>query len=502
METNKVLKNNPVKIKKALLNKVLKERFGHDSLREGQAEVIESVLAGQHTLAIMPTGAGKSLCYQLPALLMPGTTLVVSPLIALMKDQKEKLDDLSIDALELNSTLKDSEQTENIKTLNKGRTEFLYVTPEKLISKEFLSSLEGIEIDLMVIDEAHCISQWGHDFRPAYLSLVEAWRTLKKPRVLALTATATAEVIEDIKVQLGLPDLRVFCSGVFRKNLHYEAVHVMKETEKIDKIVELLKTLEGNGIIYCATVKSAEQIYDYLFERDYPVDIYHGKLSASDRTENRRRFMAGENRIMIATNAFGMGIDKPDIRYIIHFQFPGCLEAYYQESGRAGRDGLPSRCILIYLKQDKRTQSFFLAGKYPNFDDMVQVYSALKVLTEKQGSFEIKEVQDMVSVAKTKTRVLIALLRDAGVVTASRNRLKLKRSDLSEAQLTAAVDEYQKKKQADQDKLKQMIIYSQTALCRWKILLEYFGDKTEWERCHHCDNCEKTASRLVEEVRA
>lgn len=473
------------------IRKILKNRFGFNSLREGQKEVINSVLKKQPTLAIMPTGAGKSLCFQLPALAFPGTTIVVSPLIALMKDQTDKLDNLAIDAVELSSSLTNQEKNENVALAKSGKTDFLYVTPERLSTPEFLDSIKKIQIDLLVIDEAHCISQWGHDFRPAYLSVVDAWKRIGKPPILALTATATTEVVEDIKKQLSIPDLKVFSSGIMRKNLQYEAILLEHESEKNDQVLSLVQEIQGCGIIYCATVKAAEQVYELLQSHGYPVDIYHGKLSAQERTENRVRFMDSNNRIMVATNAFGMGIDKPDIRYIIHFQFPGSLEAYYQESGRAGRDGNSSRCILLYLKQDKRTQSFFLAGKYPTLEDLKKVYDRMQRLMLANMSIDPAELMKDLDVPKSKVKVLIALLKSEKILQSLKASMKLKKINVTEGELSKLIEDYRKKQEADSEKLKQMIIYAQTALCRWKVLLEYFEEKAKWEPCLQCDNCRK-----------
>ena len=266
---------------RAQLRKVMRETFGVKNLREGQEEVMQSVLKGQNTLAIMPTGAGKSLYFQLPALLMPGTTIVVSPLIA----------------LELNSSLPQAEQALNVKAAAGGKTDFLYVTPERLTKPTFLQSIRKMKIDLVVIDEAHCVSQWGHDFRPAYLALRDVLTTLGNPPVLALTATATEDVIEDIEKQLALKDLRVFKSGVLRDNLHYETVHVEKETDKPERLVELLKSTPGNGIIYCATIKMVEETTEFLKSRGLSVTRYHGKLPAKERHLNQDLFMQDKQKI-------------------------------------------------------------------------------------------------------------------------------------------------------------------------------------------------------------
>jgi ATP-dependent DNA helicase RecQ len=337
---------------------VLRRTFRLRSLRPGQREVIDSVLAGQDTLAIMPSGAGKSLCYQLPGLQMRGATIVVSPLIALMKDQSDKLEDRGIDAAAFNSAIPERERREALRRVRDSKAQFVFTTPEQLENAEFVKKLKAGPIDLFVVDEAHCITQWGHDFRPAYSGLGAALRALGNPPLLALTATATPDVLEDIAKQLGRPKMRVLNAGVYRPNLFLEVVQVTNEAEKKKALLEVVRS-GGAGIVYCATVRAAKAVHQWLASQGVKAELYHGQLGARERTERQEAFMGGKVATMVATNAFGMGIDRPDIRYIAHYQLPGSLEAYYQEAGRAGRDGKEARCTLLYDHADRRVQLYF-----------------------------------------------------------------------------------------------------------------------------------------------
>ena len=355
----------PKGITSKTISSTLKDVFGLDDFRLGQEEVVRSILDGKDTLAIMPTGAGKSLCYQLPAVLLPGMTVIVSPLIALMKDQCDKLIELGLPASQLNSAQTTQESREAAENIAEARHEFALTTPERFTQPEFLDTLKGVEIDLIVIDEAHCISQWGHDFRTSYLELGKAIKTLGSPPVLALTATAPQAVVDDIQKQLGLDDLNVITTGLYRPNLKYEVIAVEKDEDKLAQLVPLLEAQDGIGIIYTSTVKHAEAVADFLKAHHIEVERYHGRVKAKERHEIQERFMRGELKAIVATNAFGMGIDKSDIRFVIHYSLPPSVDAYYQESGRAGRDGKDSRCILFFMKADQRTHLFFIGKKDP-----------------------------------------------------------------------------------------------------------------------------------------
>ena len=473
------------------MKRTLRDVFNLDKLRPGQADVIRSVLEGDNTLAIMPTGAGKSLCYQLPSLHLPGTTVVVSPLISLMKDQVDKLEDAGLEASQLNSALSTREHEENLEQIKTENSDFIFVTPERLTTAEFLAELRKQTINFVVIDEAHCISEWGHDFRPAYLSLGSAVKTLGSPPVLALTATATREVTADIEKQLDMGKLRIVRTGIYRPNLQFEVKRVTNEREKHEELVRVLRDHEGTGIIYCATVKTVETLTDWLKGFDFNIEKYHGRMKASDRKQNQEAFMAGELKAIVATNAFGMGIDKPDIRFVVHYQMPGSLEAYYQESGRAGRDGATALCSLLYQLNDRRTQQFFLGGKHPKFDDILAVYQSMETLNAADTPVTLPTLQEHANtVARGKVRVVLSLLKEMKLVKELRgSQFRLMRPDVQRAALEELARLSEGKTEKDKEKLERVMQYGQSAMCRWRLLHDYFGEEMEEERCGTCDNC-------------
>lgn len=473
------------------LKETLREVFGIKRLRPGQKEVIDSVLQKRDTLAIMPTGAGKSLCYQLPALHLPGTTVVVSPLISLMKDQADKLREAGVDASEVNSTLTSREETATMKSIVEERSPIVFTTPERLTDPDFIEALKKNTLDLVVIDEAHCISQWGHDFRPAYLQLGAAVRALGNPPVLALTATATDDVIADIRTQLGLPDMQVINTGIYRPNLRYRVIPATGEAEKLAATIRLASETDGPGIVYAATVKAVEELYEKLQESGISVVCYHGQLAARERAGNQDMFMTGASRIMVATNAFGMGIDKADIRFIIHHQIPSSLEAYYQESGRAGRDGRPADCLLLYYAKDKRVQQFFLARRSPGADDLGEIYAAFQSIGADSPQTAFARLQsELEHVPQGRLQVMLKLLADGGLIeqTAAMD-YRLLRKDAGRRELESLADTCSRKGEHDREALERMVFYAQTGFCRWKVLLDYFGEEAEQEHCGICDNC-------------
>lgn len=472
------------------LLELARSRFGVERFRPGQRELMHAVLRGENALGILPTGAGKSLTYQLPALLLGHPVLVVSPLISLMQDQEDKLSELSIPVAKLNSTLRASEERFLVEEMSEGAHELIYVTPERLESPHYLDLLKQQRISLFVVDEAHCVCQWGHDFRPAYLALRDAIRELGRPPVLALTATVTPENVDDIRKQLGIDRARVIQLGVERKNLFLEVERTPRPGQKRAFLRDLLGHERGVGIIYVATVRKAVELFEWLTSIGIEAGLYHGKLKTSEREEAQRRFMNDELKVMVATNAFGLGIDKPDLRFVVHYNFPDALEAYYQEAGRAGRDGKPARVILLYRLEDKRLQSYFLGGKYPRRDETIRFVALLSALVAERGGAGVcvAELAEAAAMAERRVKVLCALLESVGVVKRVRDRVVSLRSVCGEAELDGLLAAYEGRRKSDRDRLDIMMRYAQTAQCRTRYLKLYFGEQSD-EDCGHCDNC-------------
>jgi ATP-dependent DNA helicase RecQ len=469
-------------------------RFGICAFRPGQELTIRNVLGGQDSLAIMPTGGGKSLCYQLPALELPGTTLVVSPLIALMKDQHDKLEAIGVEVLRLDSTLGPREEHAALARLMEPRPCIAYVTPERLGDSGFRSSLARVKVALFVVDEAHCISQWGHDFRPAYLGLGQAIQELGRPTVLALTATAPPRVKDDILAQLDVREAAVVDVGLHRPNLRYHVLRASTERKKRAVLVRLLEKNQGCGIIYAATVKNVEAIANFLDKSGIAAGKYHGRMRARERERAQQAFMEhGEPRVMVATNAFGLGVDKQDLRFVIHYNFPGSLEAYYQEAGRAGRDGASANCVLLYQPDDKRIQSFFLGGRYPTPEQTRAVSETLRQLAEKLGQPpSLRQLAETADVPVKKTRVVLSFLKDAGYAReiGGTHFAPLAEEPPDLAALARAATRYEQKRAQDRSRLESMLRYAQSHICRNKLLFAYFGYAEDAaEPCGTCDNC-------------
>ncbi|MDQ6826939.1 MAG: RecQ family ATP-dependent DNA helicase [Candidatus Eremiobacteraeota bacterium] len=472
----------------------LRQKFGFEEFQTGQEEIVRRVVEGQDTLAILATGAGKSLTYQLSALLLDGTTVVVSPLIALMKDQLDMLAELGIkNIVALNSTLSEDQELAALKKVASGSIKIVFVTPEKLEDEAFIALLRTLRIGLFVVDEAHCISAWGHDFRPAYLALGAVISVLGHPTVLALTATATPAVREDILLQLGISHVKPIVKGFDRPNLIYEVRRAESEIDKL-KILKALfseQSLEGTGIIYTATIKNALEVQKYLHDAlDIPAALYHSKLQKRDRVSVHELFMSEAIRAVVATNAFGLGIDKPNIRFVMHYDLPGSVEAYTQEAGRAGRDGKPSRCVLVYRMSDTRVQNYFLTGKYPGIEEVQKVFGTLEYFSAQAEGVSLTDLRKIAQLPLTKLKVILALLKKGGFIE-PRGRLKYALTDgaLKDRELVLNLANYETKKSYDQSKLAMMLQYAETSSCRRKFILNYFGEDYDTPNCGACDNC-------------
>jgi len=491
----------------------LRDVFGIDALRPGQEEVIRSVLDGRDTLAVMPTGAGKSLCYQLPALELGGLTVVVSPLISLMKDQSDKLRESGIAAVALHSGLSAADERQAIRDIDSGDSRFLFLTPERLAKADFaemLSEHGKPEVQLIVIDEAHCISQWGHDFRPAFVEMLQSIKALGRPPVLALTATATPAVVKDILRELDMKNAKVINTGVYRDNLVFAVEQLTNPKEKRARLLERIQALEGTGIVYCSTVAECNAVHAELVEAGIQAERYNGKMAGSERTAAQDAFMHNRCRVMVATNAFGMGIDKPDIRFVIHHQMPGSLEAYYQEAGRAGRDGGEAHCILLFELKDKQVQQFFLSGRYPSVETLTRCAEALRKLSHENDrkliDAPIEALHEVLpDIGVNKLRTVLSVLHDMRMLRRTSKGSVTVLDKGAPPDMEEAAQRFTEMAAHDRDVLERMIGYAQSGQCRWRTLLDYFHahldaarlhkdvssmpDELNGGTCCKCDNC-------------
>jgi ATP-dependent DNA helicase RecQ len=483
----------------------LEKYFGFREFREPQGEVISGILNGQDVFVVMPTGGGKSLCYQLPAILRDGVTVVVSPLVALMKDQVDALVTKGLSATLINSTISGGEQQQRIRRMREGEFKLVYIAPERFRSRSFLQALGQITIGLFAIDEAHCMSQWGHDFRPDYFRLGSVLEELGRPQVAAFTATATPEVRTDIVHRLGLENPSIFVAGFARPNLRFLVTETEREPDKYNRLRDLVRR-HRTGIVYCATRKRVDLVSEELRSWGIRVVSYHGGIDDAGREEAQNQFTQNNCDVAVATNAFGMGIDRADIRFVLHFEIPGSLEAYYQEAGRAGRDGESAECELLFNYADTRVQDFFIDGSNPSVELIRNVYLLLRNMANERGEVEqsIRDIAARIDHENNDMAVhsAITILDRHGVIDrydipGKRIRgTRLLQRGLQPLQLPIDIPALREKEKRDRGKLKAMVDYAYGRECRQKIILRYFGD-TDFTACGACDRCSSVRSNKI-----
>ncbi|MDB4618364.1 MAG: RecQ family ATP-dependent DNA helicase [Akkermansiaceae bacterium] len=475
---------------------VLKEVFGFEDFLDGQESVMEDILSGRDGSVVMPTGGGKSLCYQLPALCREGVTLVVSPLIALMKDQVDGLEKRGVPVTFINSTLSWEEQRKRLDGMKRGDYSLVYIAPERFKAGSFMSALKDVKVTMVAIDEAHCLSQWGHDFRPDYMRLGNALDALGRPQCIALTATATPVVRDDIRKVLKLRDPFERISGFERPNLSFTITPVEKVAQKYARMKKVIGQ-HKTGIVYCATRKKVEEVAETLHSWGVSCVAYHGGMTDTERERTQNQFIAREADVAVATNAFGMGIDRPDVRFVIHFEIPGSVEAYYQEAGRAGRDGEASFCDLLFNYADTRTQDFFIEGVNPGAQLIRELYQFL--LNDADENFEVVRTLDEIKEAigaknaMALGSALSHLMRGRWVerfdVPGSRAKgTRLLQPEVLTRDLQVNEASLEEKERRDREKLDQMVQLCYSNTCRQQWILEYFGEVNA-PLCGSCDVC-------------
>ncbi|MBI3243790.1 MAG: RecQ family ATP-dependent DNA helicase [Chloroflexi bacterium] len=505
--------------------------FAFPEFRPGQEAALEHALAGRDTLVVMPTGSGKSLIYQLAALILPGTALVISPLVALMKDQMDSLTRRGLPATFINSSLTTAEQAKRLRDIAGGKYKIILIAPERLRNRPFREALAKVHLSFLAVDEAHCISQWGHDFRPDYLHLAQARRELNPPLTLALTATATPRIQDDIIVKLGLPRAEKIITGFNRPNLTFEVFSAPSSAAKQRLLRDFLQTVEGasneaGGIIYVGTRREAEAVAAFIGDLGLPVQHYHAGLDSDTRSQIQDSFLAGDLPFIVATNAFGMGIDRPDVRFVLHYSMPGTLEAYYQEAGRAGRDGLPARVVLFYSPRDAALHEFFIENDSPSALELRTVHNFLRSLpplshperseTQSKGATgeepgvrvttwdgdslarplvaaSLSEIEQATQLPQVKTRVALEQLQAANAIRRAADeffgQLRLEVLPLPDATLSAIAKQVAERREHKRYQLELMTHYAETGACRRQTLLRHFGDSGDAAAPACCDNC-------------
>jgi ATP-dependent DNA helicase RecQ len=478
-------------ISRTEIARVARERLAFESLRPGQEQAVRALLEGHDTLVVQPTGSGKSAIYQIAGLLLDGVTVIVSPLIALQKDQVDSLAAPEApDAVAVNSTQPAREQNHQIAEIERGTFQYVFLAPEQLRKPEIVQRLKSAAPVLFVVDEAHCISEWGHDFRPDYLTLGQVIEALNHPRVLAVTATATERVRQEIAERLGMRKPKVFVRGFDRPNIYLRVDRFKTEAEKQEALVHRARWSDKPGIIYTATRKAAEEIVRALTDEGVDALFYHGGMKAAERHGIQEQFMSSDSQIMVATNAFGMGVDKPDVRFVFHYDVPESLDSYYQEIGRAGRDGAKAQALLFYRRQDIGAQSFKTGeGKVEP-----EVLEELAARIENQdGPVDPEQIGREIGLSRRKLASAVQRLTDVGATeTLPGGEVRSTGAADPEAAAREAAEEHETLTKARRERLEQMRAYAETSSCRREFLLRYLGDEFQGP-CGSCDNCECAA---------
>jgi ATP-dependent DNA helicase RecQ len=473
------------------IDRILHESFGLASLRPKQKEVIDLVLRGRHTLALLPTGYGKSLCYQLPSMVLPGITLVISPLIALMQDQMSALTKRGItSATVLNSAIAPDEYERRLAGIAQGRLKLVYVAPERFESPRFRALIESLNVSLLVIDEAHCISQWGHDFRPNYRTIKDLFALMPEATVLALTATAAPRVRQDIISSLDLPEMALVQTSFDRPNLHFQVFSCGNDYEKDQRLLKAMGKNPGPTIIYTSSRKQSEELSARLKNASIPAGCYHAGLPPQVRQQAQKDFEEEKKSVIVCTVAFGMGVDKSNVRSVIHYNLPGSIEGYYQEAGRAGRDGEPAKCTLLFQARDIYRQRWLLQKNFPSEKEVAEVLAyILKAASKSSYPVRAGEISGSVKVEDSALNSALDLLKVLGLLQGSAEGV----SPTAEAKgRNTAIDMtfLKQRERREEDRLDKVVRYAQSTTCRRRVILSYFGQDLDG-LCAGCDICHK-----------